>query len=103
MTKVIISNFEEKEYNLSSFGLDGFLIIEENITYIQDRNDDYYLFYDDIKNPHFVNEDQELLPLTDELREIIRQIILSQAEEEIDEEIEDVGEISEVIDEMSEL
>lgn len=75
MTKLIISSFSESEYDLSSFGFDGSLIIEETKTYVKTQEDDFIIKYRDDSTFEFVSEEGKLLILTEQHRTIIKDIL----------------------------
>ena len=96
MTKIIVSNFNECEYNLTPFGFNEktFLVIEEgNLIYIRTSNDNYLLKNDLI----FINDELNLLKLNEDQKLIIKEIL----ESNVNTNNKSIIEEEEVFDEMS--
>lgn len=92
--KIEISNFIEEEYDLYPFNIDGYLIIENDKTFIRIDNIEDYIMSNVDSDIYFKSEDGNILQLNIEQKDVIKNILISKISNEEDNGIYEMPDLS---------
>lgn len=92
--KIEISNFIEEEYDLYPFNIDGYLIIEKDKTFIRIANIEDYIMSNIDSDIYFKSEDGNILQLTVEQEDIVKNILINKISNEEDNGIYEMPDLS---------